>query len=186
LGAGVQARHMTSRSPLEDSPGYYPPNDPESLSVIRGRRDAPEVRMDLTGGERSLTALGRALAAAVAAKDERGLHELRVTQKEFEVLCWPEFPESRPITHIPASEAWGFSTAQSLAGASRTVAYYGGRPLTFLRIDYGRLQPFRNFRLYRDVRILVRDTQTGQLIALKFAPSILERNGVFKALIYKD
>src|SRR5262245_5385813 len=35
-----------SASPLTRSPGYYPPDDPESLSVQTGRREAPLVDLE--------------------------------------------------------------------------------------------------------------------------------------------
>jgi hypothetical protein len=183
---GVQARHIRYRSPLESSPGYYPPADPESLSVITGRRDAPEVSLELSGGAASLDDLARAFLAGVVRKDERALHALRVTRAEFEAILWPEFPQSRPITHIPVSEAWGFETASSLAGASRAIGSYGGRPLTFLRADYARAETFRNFNLLRDVRILIRDPRDGRAIGLAYLPSVVERHGRYKALIFKD
>jgi len=181
---GVQARR--NRSPLEDSPGYYPPADPESLSVITGRRDAPAVSMELSGGATSLEGLAGAFLAGLEHQDERALHALRVTRAEFETILWPEFPESRPITHIPVSEAWGFETAKSLAGASRAVGSFGGRHLAFLRVDYARTETFRNFDLLRDVRILIRDPRDGRAIGLAYVPSVVERHGRYKALIFKD
>jgi len=174
------------RSALEGSPGYYPPADPESLSEIMGRREAPEVDGELSGGATSLDELARALVSGVQRKDVGSLHALRVTRSEFETFLWPEFPQSRPITHIPVSEAWGFLTANCLAGANRTTTQYGGRPLTFVRVDYGRSVPYRNFTLYREVLISVRDTRNGQVVPLRFAPSIVERRGKFKALTFKD
>jgi hypothetical protein len=183
---GIQARHNRYRSALEDSPGYYPPADPESLSAVTGRRDAPEVHVELSGGCPSLEDLAKALLAGIERKDERALHALRVTRSEFETILWPEFPQSRPITHIPVSEAWGFATAKSLAGASRTVGFYGGRPLTLLRADYSHADSFRNFTLLRDVRILIRDPRDGKVVGLAVAPSVVERHGRYKALIYRD
>jgi|GEM_PF-1613341 len=183
---GVQARHSLPRSPLESAPGYYPPADPESLSVLRGRRDAPLVDLELSGGASSLEALGREIVARIGKRDERGLHALRVTREEFGTIIWPELPQSRPITHIPLSEVWGMGTAQSIAGASRTIGTYGGRHLTFLRADYGHEEPFRNFTLLRDVRILIRDPRDGTMVGLPLAPSVVERHGQYKVLIFKD
>jgi hypothetical protein len=183
---GIQARHSRPRSPLESSPGYYPPADPESLSVLRGRRDAPKVDAELSGGMPSLDGLGRAILEGLERRDERSLHALRVTRAEFATIVWPELPESRPITHIPVDEAWGMATAQSLAGAGRTVGLYGGRKLTFLRADYSRAETFTNFVLLRGVRILIRDPRDGRLVGLAMAPTVIERHGRYKALIFKD
>jgi hypothetical protein len=181
----VQARPR-QRSPLESSPGYYPPDDPESLSVLRGRRDAPVVEGALSGGEESLQDLARALLEGIEARDEGALHALRVTRAEFERFVWPELPESRPVTNLVLDEVWGFGDAQSVAGAGRVIGLYGGRDLTFLRVDYSRADTFRNFILYRDVRILIRDPKDGRVISLGMAPSVMERHERYKALIFKD
>jgi len=183
---GAPARHSELRSPLESSPGYYPPDDPESLSVITGRREAPAVDLELSDGFPSLDALGRQIVSGIERGDPWMLHSSRVTLKEFETIIWPELPQSRPITHIPVREVWGMSTAQSLAGVNRTIGAYGGRHLAFLRVDYGHEEPFRNFSLLRDVRILIRDPRDPGLVGLTVMPSVVVRHGSYKALIFKD
>ncbi len=174
------------RSPLERSPGYLPPADPESSSVITGRRNAPRVALELTGGASSLADLARLLLADIQTRDERGMHALRVTKREFEVICWPEFPESRPITRITADDAWELALPTSLAGAGRTVGLHGGRDLKLVRVTTGRAERYRNFTLHRDVVITARDAQAGDSLSLRFVPSVVERHGRFKALLFKD
>ncbi len=119
-------------------------------------------------------------------RDARAVHGLRVTLEEFGTIIWPELPQSRPITHIPLEEVWGMCTAQSIAGANRTQGLFGGRHLSLLRADYGHQESFRNFTLLRDVRILIRDPRDGAMVALRVAPSVVERHGRYKALIFKD
>src|SRR5687767_6563556 len=58
-----------SRSPLEQSPGYHPPADPESLSVVTGRRNAPRVALRLTHGASSIRDLAQLILAGLQAKD---------------------------------------------------------------------------------------------------------------------
>lgn len=176
----------SARSPLEQSPGYHPPADPESSSVRTGRRNARAVSLELDGGARSVGALAKQLLAAIQARDERAMHALRLSFREFEVICWPEFPESRPITRITAADAWEFSLTSSLAGAGRTVGQYGGRSLELVRVDVARREPYRNFQLHRGVVIVARDAADGSQVSLRFLPSIVERHGRFKALLYKD
>ena len=174
------------RSPLERSPGYYPPNDPESLSVLTGRRDAPLVNLEFTGGASSKENLALMLLAGLNARDDRALHALRVTRQEFQVILWPEFPESRPVTNITPDDAWQMSIAQSVSGASRAVGGYGGRQLEFLRIESDPPTPYKNFTLHRGTQIVVRDRNTGETERLRFAPTFVERHGQFKVLTYKD
>ena len=185
-GTGVQARHQVPRSPLESAPGYYPPDDPESLAAVTGRRAAAAaLDVEFQGGAASLEDLARSLLAGIETKDERALHALRLARLEYETILWPEFPQSRPVTHIPFDEVWAFTTTQSLAGAGRAIGAYGGRPLTLLRVE-ARPMSYRNFTLYRDVKIVVRDSRDERVVALGFAPSVAERRGRFKALIFKD
>lgn len=174
------------RSPLESSPGYVPPNDPESLSVLTGRREAPLVDMEFVGGASSLAELAAGLIAALNARDERALHALRVTRPEFEVILWREFPQSRPITNITADDAWSLSTSNSLAGASRVVGLFGGRNLELLGVESGPPDAYRNFTLHRGFVIQARDPATGEQLRLRFASTAAERKGRFKALIFKD
>ncbi len=182
----VQGPPPRPRSPLERSPGYFPPADPESNSVFAGRRHAPAVSLELGGGARSIEGLARNLLAAIETRNEGAMHAQRLTFREFEGICWPEFPESRPITRITATDAWEFSLTSSLAGAGRTVGLYGGHGLELVRVDVDRIEEFRNFRLHRGVAIVARDAMDGSEVSLRFLPSIVERHGRFKALLYHD
>jgi hypothetical protein len=174
------------RSPLERSPGYSPPADPESMSVVTGRREAPEVSLELTGGAPSPDGLARSILTALHARDESALQALAVTRNEFEILCWPEFPESRPVTHIAAEDAWYFSTNASRAGVGRMVSLYGGRDLELLRVESEGTFPYRNFARQYGMALLVKDRGTGEILRIASAPSWIERHGRFKILIFKD
>lgn len=175
------------RSPLTRSPGYFPPADPESASVRLGRRrGAKAVVLPLSGGSRSIRDLAQRLLAALEARDEKALHAARLTRSEFGVICWPEFPESRPITRITADDAWELSDPTSRAGAGRAIGAYGGHPLKLVAVHIDHREPFRNFTLHRGVVIEAKDQTNGRDLALKFAPSIVERKGRYKVLMYKD
>lgn len=184
--AAVAFGKPTPRSPLERSPGYYPPDDPESMSVVTGRREAPAVDLELAGGAESMDALARKLVAGLNARDERALHALRVTREEFEVILWREFPESRPVTHITADDAWEMSNTQSVAGASSSVGLHESGHLEFIRVGSSPSTPYRNFTLHRGVEIIARDTATSREVRIQFAPSLVERHGRYKVLTFKD
>ena len=154
--------------------------------MITGRREAKAVDMPFSGGASTCKDLAQMLLAALNARDEKALHALRVTREEFAVILWPEFPQSRPITNITADDAWEMGIAQSVAGAGRAIGQYGGRDFTLLRVEVGTSMPYRNFFLYRDVALLVRDRVTGIESRLQFAPSLVERQGRVKALIFRD
>lgn len=174
------------RSPLEQSPGYYPPDDPESMSVITGRREAKPVSLAFTGGAAGREDLARMILAALNARDVRAIHALRVTKDEFGAILWPEFPESRPVTHISLDDAWLLNLAQSAGGVSHTVGSYGGRDLGLVAVECDPGHEYTNFALYRNVVIVARDQVTGDVLRLRFAPSFAERLGRFKVLTYRD
>lgn len=174
------------RSPLERSPGYHPPNDPESLSVIAGRRDAPLVNLELSGAATSMDQLARMILAALNQRDERALHALRLNREEFEVILWREFPESRPVTNITTDDAWQTTITHSTAGASRAVGQYGARNLTLVRVESDPPTVYKNFSLHRGVQIIARDPATGGEERIRFAPTFVERHGRYKVLLYKD
>jgi hypothetical protein len=139
-----------------------------------------------TGGAPSLREFALELLAALNAGNEPALHHLRVTREEFERILWPEFPESRPITNITAEDAWSMSAPRSVSGASRAVGRYGGKNLLLQRIDYERPQEFTNFVLYRGVTIVATEAATGEQHLLRLAPSVADRSGRFKALLFAD
>jgi hypothetical protein len=53
-------------------------------------------------------------------------------------------------------------------------------------VTVGRVEPYRNFTLHRDVVITAWDAQAGARVSLRFVPSVVERHGRFKALLFKD
>jgi hypothetical protein len=175
-----------SRSMFANAPGYVPPDDPESLSVVTGRRDAPPIDMEVTGGAHSQEALARLLLEALQVGDEHALHALRLTRAEFSTILWPELPESRPITHITVDDAWEMSNGQSLSGVSRAVSAYGSHQLEFVRLESSEPIAYRNFSLLRQVIIVCQDWSTGGEVRLKFASSFLERHGRYKVVTFRD
>jgi hypothetical protein len=180
------ARQPVYRSALENSPGYVRPVDPESMSVITGRREAPAVTGELVGGAPSLAALVGVALDAVGRSDESALHRLRVTRGEFERYLWREFPQSRPITNIQAEDAWGMISPNSTVGASSVVAELGGKRLEAVRIESSGRMEYRNFTMWRDVVIVARDATTGEEHRLTFLPAVVERHGRHKVFAYQD
>ena len=180
------SREPRSHSVFANVPGYVPPDDPESLSVVTDRRDAPPIDMEVTGGARSQEALARLLLEALQVGDEHALHALRLTRAEFSTILWPELPESRPITHITVDDAWEMSNGQSLAGVSRAVGAYGSHQLELDHLESSEPVPYRNFSLLRHVVLVCQDRSTGEEARLKFASSFLERHGRYKVVTFRD
>lgn len=174
------------RSPLEQSPGYVPPADPESMSVVTGRRDAPLVTGEFAGGAPSAEALAQLVLDSFRNTNEMQLHEVRVTSSEFTRFLWREFPQSRPITNIQAADAWDMISTSSRAGAGKAYGLYAGRKLDVTGIEKAHVMAYRNFFLWRDVVVRARDTETGEELRLDFMPAIAERHGRYKVFSYRD
>jgi hypothetical protein len=174
------------RSALVNSPGYYPPDDPESLSVLSGRRIVEPVDLELLFAHASAEDLALAILAGLRTEDQAALHRLQVSFEEFGRIFWPEFPESRPATNIRLDDAWDAYETKCAAGRRRAVADYGGVDWTLSRITYEvGLAEYTNFNLYRGVRLHVLDGE-GAPRVLSFVSSFAERNGRWKVLAYDD
>ncbi len=166
--------------------GWYPPADPESASVRLGRREAPLVGLPFTGGRRSLSALGRAVVSNVSNNAPDSLLALCLTKKEFDVILWPEFPQSRPATGLLPMDGWRVLNNRLVSGTRGAAADWGGQPWTFVRIEAtGGVTKFRNFNLYRGIVIVVKDA-AGVEQRFDFLRTVAERKGVFKLYSLRD
>ena len=188
VAAGAAAAPSTPApaKPPVNLDGWYPPADPESASVRLGRRDAPRVDMEFSGGRRSLAALGRAVLAAVADESPEEMLALCVNKTEFETILWPEFPASRPATGLLPMDGWRVVGNRFQAGTRGAVSDHGGQPWTFVRLETtAGIQNYRNFRLHRGLVLVARDT-TGTETRMNFLRTAVERKGVFKIFSLRD
>ncbi len=179
-------RHSMFRSSVENSAGYAPPYDPEWRSAVTGRREAGPVDLDFVGGARSLEELGRFVLLAAVDGDGQGLLDLAVTKDEFELILWPEFPQSRPYLRIPSEEAWSFHYADLTKGISRGGLALIGRPYSFAGVFAGRVEDYANFRLLKDVFLIARDEDTNRLEEFSFLGTVAERRGRFKVYLFEE
>jgi hypothetical protein len=173
-------------SPVTQAKGYHPPDDPEADAVRTGRRVAKKVDIPFTGGLSSPEALAQAILDALRAEDVQALGLIRVTEKEFSEIMYPEFPESRPICNSDAATAFFFLDRTCHSGSSLGMTTWGRQHLELLGIEYaGGRSVYTNFTLYHGVHIHALN-ERGQEVVLKFARTFAERNGVWKVYGYKD
>ena len=191
--AGVLAGAARAGTPLDSVraravpivTGWYPPADPESASVRRGRRRAPAVALPLAGGRGSLEELARAALAAVSADAPESLLALCVTKEEFEVVMWPEFPQSRPATGLLPMDGWRTLSNRLTSGSFGAASDGSGHAWTLVRVERGPVMEFRNFGLHRGLGLVARD-ETGQETRMDFLRTAVERRGVFKIYSMRD
>lgn len=174
------------RSVLDATPGFAVPYDPEWRSQLEGAREAPDPGFELFGGDSSLRGLLQQVLDRLRDEDEQGLVDLALRKEEFEIICWPAMPQSRPYLRYKWEEAWGFQYAGILGGIKEGMRRAAGRALDLESVAYDEIRDFGSFRLYRNVKIVGLDPANGERIELGFVSSVIERNGVFKVYIYAD
>ena len=172
---------------VRDSPGWKPLVDPESMSVVVGRRlNAPAVSMNFTNGARSMDDLGRRICRALQVQKRDSLLKLCVTDVEFKTVLWREFPQSRPVTGVQWDDAWKILFARMNAGCGHAVRDHGGHWYQFVRFESrDTVQVFRNFRMHSGLTLVAKDDQ-GQVQRMKWLRGVVERRGSFKIYSTED
>ena len=186
LGAAL-ANGPAAATSVRDTPGYVPLADPDSAAERLGRRpNAPPVSMPFTGGAKSLEALGRAVCGALHGDTPDSLLRLCVSEAEFRVILWPEFPQSRPATGLRWDDAWPVLRGRLNGGSISASREHGSRVWTLLRVEQtAATTEYRNFKLHPGFVIVARDDE-GQERRFDWIRSVAERKGRFKIYSMRD
>lgn len=172
---------------VRDSPGWYPNVDPESMSVVIGRRtNAPVVKKPFRGGLRSMNEVGRTVCRMLHHRAADSLFTLCVTEDELRDIMWREFPQSRPATGLTWEDAWRTLYVRLLSGTRDATGDYGGRYYEFVRWERtDTTAAYKNFKLHNGL-ILVARTDDGQIEKMHWLRSVAERKGRFKIYSTRD
>lgn len=177
----------TYRSSLDNSPGYVVAYDPEWRSVERGyREDVSEPFLELYGGAPTIDELIQEVVKYLDYDDTDMLVELAIRKEEFQEICWPTMPQSRPYLRYNWEDAWGFQYANILGGIREAQRQRDDHTLVVESFQAGRTRDFGHFRLHDQVVIHAVDERSGEKVELTFLDSVIERNGAFKVFLYKD
>ena len=177
----------TSRAvTVRDSPGYYYIPDPESMSVVIGRRlNAPTVNKPFRGGTKSLDELGKAVCWSLHHTSTDSLLKLCVSVDEFKDIMWREFPQSRPATGLQWDDAWKILYARQHAGCMHAMREYGGHPYQYLRFETDSIGVYKNFKIYSHLVLVTKD-DTGAIQEWRWLRAVAERKGKFKIYSTED
>lgn len=86
---------------------------------------------------------------------------------------------------LPFDYGWNDLNQKSMNALGRTYAAYGGRKLTFLRLEFeGEITDYETFRVHRDARVVVLDDERQKEVRLDLFGSIMEKEGRFKLFSY--
>lgn len=174
------------RTGLDNEPGFVVPYDPEWRAQQIGYRQVPDSGYELSGGADSLQDLLAQVVDAVGVEDYQRLIDLAIRKEEFEILCWPTFPQSRPFVRIPWEEAWGFQYANLLGGTREGVRQADGGFYDLESVGHTDVREFPGYRIVDGVVLGVKNRHTGESKEFTFVDSVIERNGVYKVFLYKD
>ena len=175
----------------QGSPGWTPVVDPESTSVLLGRRpNAPLVKMPFSGGTRSMKEMGQLVCRMLHRRSADSLFALCVADSEFRDILWPEFPSSRPATGLTWEDGWMTLHSRLVSGTRDATADYGGRDYQFLRWERAAATPdtltaYKNFKLHNGL-LLVARRDDGEIERMHWLRSIAERKGRFKIYSTND
>ncbi len=181
FGVAVTAPHAAPRPvSVKDSPGYVPLVDPESASVVLGRRtNAPLVSVPFRGGSSSLKGLARDVCRHLHRADQDSLRLLLITDTEFRDVLWREFPQSRPATGLQWEDGWRSLYSRILDGTNRALKDYGNHWYQVVSVRADSVARYRNFTLHSRLVITVKDDQ-GQTQEWRWLRAVAERKGRFK------
>lgn len=185
-GRAGDDRPPPRRPSVRDSPGYVPLHDPDSASVVIGRRpDAPRVSRPFQGGERSLERLGHAICRGLEVASFDSLMALCVTDEEFRDILWREFPASRPATGLGWEDGWRPLSVRLMSGMNGALNDHGGRFHELVRVEADSVMRYRNFTLHSRLTLVVKNDR-GDIERWGWVRAVAERKGRFKVYSTRD
>ena len=121
---------------------------------------------------------------AVEASDLQTLDDLRVNEREHNQLLWPEWPAKG--YNVSQEFAWDMLNTRSHTNAARAISAWGGRALTPIatRFPTG-VERYATFALHRGT-LVTATAESGEEIELGFIGSLLELDGQWKVLSYRE
>ena len=138
----------------------------------------------LANARTSSEALGRAALAAVTANDEETLSALMITRDEYETLLWPSLPDR---DQMPFEFVWSLTGPRSRKARRAVLEEYGGLALELVEVDLGEdVETYEGFALYREARMTIRRTDTGQVGTFPLMDVLVFMGGGWKFLNYAE
>lgn len=155
------------------------------LASCRDVQDVPTDTDAWTDGLDSPSYVAQSVIDALNDGQTDALHKLRVNEDEYLSWVWPEFSASQPPMNFPGELAWANLNKTSFVGVQDAIASYSDSELTLVDIRIGHTEGYGKFRLLQDNILVVRKID-GEELNLRFLGSIVERDGRYKLLSYRD
>jgi hypothetical protein len=138
----------------------------------------------LSNARKTPEALAEAALAAIATEDVETLNQLLVSRDEYETLLWPSLPDG---DYVSFDFVWGMSAPRSRKGRREVMNEYAGLPLELVSVELGDdIEAYDTFALYKEARMLVRRTDTGDEGYLPLMDVLVEMDGGWKFLNFGE
>jgi len=131
-------------------------------------------------------ALAEVAIQAVEAQDDSTLATLMIQRVEYEGLLWPEMPDG---AYTPFDFIWSQTLPPSRSARRSVLRRYEGIDLDLVAVDLGEddsIERYPSFTLYRDARMTVRRTDTGEEGIFPLMDALVEMDGGWKYMNYRD
>jgi hypothetical protein len=144
--------------------------------------DAP-----LVGGVASLEELGERVVASLNARDLEALEALLVSGSEYKERLFRTLANHPSALTFGADSSWDMTSRETRDDLRRSLERWGGRDLTFVRIEPPASETRRGLTLHRRPKLVVATTE-GETFDIAMLGSVVEhqRTQTFKLLSYRD
>ncbi len=138
----------------------------------------------LSHARTSPEALAAVALEAVAEQNDSLLNTLLITREEYETLLWPVMPDKETT---PFEFVWGMAAPRSRKARGEVMSDFQGIPLELVKVDLGdEIEAYDEFTFYRDARMTVRRTDTGEEGIFPLMDVLVVMDGGWKFMNFKD
>lgn len=127
-------------------------------------------------------ALAERVLVALKKRDAQALQALRVTEREYRELLWPEFPAAQPGNTVPVDFHWFHLDVRSRSGISSAINDHGGQDYELLEvIPTGGVEEYPTFKILNRVALKVRAPDGAEEVIRVFG-SVVVLDGQYKII----
>lgn len=143
----------------------------------------------LSGGLPSIEDVVRKVLTGLEQLDTASLQQLLITQEEFRTIIYPEqgmhYAGSRDMRPEVQLFIWQNLEGSRNKGLRRILRDLGERKLTFVAVAFHDTKVFPSYVVHEGTEVTVTDDR-GKEHTLHSIGSIIEKDGVFKLMSYRD
>ena len=176
-----------------DKAKYRPASEVESADKDKSSGYTPKEakvarigKVELAGAHESLDAVGKAVVAALNAKDAKALQQQLVTKDEFYALfgALSNDPQRRGAS---VQLAWMNQSANSRGSLSKALSEWGGKELVFVKLEPAGTRDRPGLIEHRNPKLVVKNAAGEEQTVVALGPVLEQKSsGKFKLLSFRD